>query len=93
MQGFLYKCIGVVLRKTNTTDFVREHLNLLFATVDHTSQIEREGCAMALGFCAASHLDQSLVKLEEITKTDMVRKSTGFMGFMKVCVWQIFGNF
>eukprot|EP00795_Rhopilema_esculentum_P001016 gene1016-15340_t len=82
-KGFLYKCIGVVLRKTNTADFVREHLNLIFATVDHSSQIEREGCAMALGFCAASHLDQCLVKLEEITKTDMVRKSTGFMGFMK----------
>ena len=39
---------------------------------------------MALGFCAASHLDQCLLKLEEITKTDMIRKSSGFMGFIKV---------
>ena len=92
-QGFLYKCIGVVLRKTNTTDFVREHLNLLFTTVDHTNEIEREGCAMALGFCAASHLDQCLVKLEEVTKNDMVRKSTGFMGFMKVCLFMLVVSF
>lgn len=82
-KGFLFKCIGLVLRKTNTSDFVREHLNLLFSTVDHTNEIEREGYAVAMGFCAASHLDQCLVKLEEVTKTDMVRKSTGFMGFMK----------
>ena len=72
------------MRKTNTIDFVREHLNLLFSTVDHTNDIEREGCAMALGFCAASHLDQCLVKLEEVTKTDMIRKSSGFMGLIKV---------
>jgi len=82
-KGFLYKCIGIVLRKTSTTDFVREHLNLIFSTVDHSNDIEREGCAMALGFCGASHLDQCLVKLEEVTKTDMVRRSSGFMGFIK----------
>ena len=48
---------------------------------------------MALGFCAASHLDQCLVKLEEITKTDMIRKSSGFMGFIKVSSMEKFTQF
>ena len=74
----------MALRKIGTTDFIREHLNLIFSTVNHASQKEREGCAMGAGFCAASHFDQCLMKLEEITKTDMIRKSTGFMGLMKV---------
>ena len=74
----------MVLRKIGTTDFIREHLNLIFSTVDHGNQIEREGCAVSIGFCAASHLDQCLMKLEEITKTQMVRKATGFMGLIKV---------
>ena len=73
-----------MLRKIGTTDFIREHLNLIFATVDHNNQLQREGCAVGIGFCAASHLDQCLMKLEEVTKTQMVRKATGFMGLMKV---------
>lgn len=73
-----------MLRKIGTTDFIREHLNLIFEKVDHNNQIEREGCAVGIGFCAASHLDQCLMKLEEVTKTQMVRKATGFMGLMKV---------
>ena len=84
LQNFLYKCLGVVLRKIGTTDFIREHLNLIFSTVDHNNQVQREGCAVGVGFCAASHLDQCLMKLEEVTKTQMVRKATGFMGLMKV---------
>eukprot|EP00794_Sanderia_malayensis_P004075 gene4075-4629_t len=82
-KGFFFKCFGILLRKAGTKDFIREHLNLLFTSVDHVSQIEREGCAVGIGFCAASHLDQCLVKLEEVTKTEMVRKATGFMGLSK----------
>ncbi|XP_066933993.1 maestro heat-like repeat-containing protein family member 1 [Clytia hemisphaerica] len=82
-KNFLYKCLGVILRKIGTTDFIREHLNLIFSTVDHNNQVEREGCAVGIGFCAASHLDQCLMKLEEVTKTQMIRKATGFMGLMK----------
>ncbi len=88
LQSFLYKCLGIVLRKAGTSDFIREHLNLIFSSVDHTSQIEREGCAIGIGFCAASHLDKCLVKLEEITKTEMIRKSTGFMGLTKVLLFE-----
>ena len=33
----------MILRKIGTTDFIREHLNLIFSTVDHNNQVEREG--------------------------------------------------
>lgn len=43
-----------------------------------------QGCAIALGYTAASHLDTVLSKLENVAKNDMVRKSSGILGFMKV---------
>ena len=43
-----------------------------------------QGCAIGVGFCAGSHLDLVLTKLEQVAKNQMVRKSTGLLGFMKV---------
>ncbi len=42
-----------------------------------------QGAAFGAGFCAASHLDTVVAKLEAVTKEDMVRKSKGFFGFSK----------
>lgn len=42
-----------------------------------------QGCAIGTGFCAASHLDTVVTKLEQVAKDDMVRKSKGFFGFSK----------
>ena len=39
---------------------------------------------MALGFCATSHLDAVLTKLENVTKNDITKKSSGMFSFMKV---------
>ena len=41
-KGFLYKCLGVVLRKSTHKQFVQKHLDTMFATVKHSSQVERE---------------------------------------------------
>lgn len=41
-KGFLYKCMGVVLRKSTHKQFVQKHLDTMFATVKHSSQLERE---------------------------------------------------
>lgn len=82
-KNFLYKCIGVVIRKSTKKDFVNKMLDLIFSTVKHTDQTEREGCAVALGFCATSHLDAVLTKLENVTKNEMTKKSGGILGFMK----------
>ena len=42
MQGFGYKCLGVVMRKATHKKFVQDHLKLMFSSVKHYSQIERE---------------------------------------------------
>ncbi|XP_048576780.1 maestro heat-like repeat-containing protein family member 1 isoform X2 [Nematostella vectensis] len=82
-KNFLFKCIGIVLRKVTQKDFLQIQLNEMFNSVKHSCQIEREGCAIGLGFCAGTNLDIALIKLEQITKTDMVKKSSGILGFMK----------
>jgi len=41
-QNFLYKCIGIVMRKSTKKDFVGKMLDLVFGTVKHTDQTERE---------------------------------------------------
>ena len=42
---------------------------------------------MAFGFCASRNFDTVLSKLEQVTKTEMVPKSSGFLGLMKVCIF------
>ena len=41
-QGFLYKCLGVLMRKSHHKQFVNSHLEMMFATIRHSSQAERE---------------------------------------------------
>ena len=98
------------MRKSTKKEFVAKHLDLIFSTVKHTSQLEREvsltvfyrrkftyslkifklycrffqGCAIASGFTAASHLDSAIAKLDSVMKNDSGRKSGGFLGFIKV---------
>ncbi|XP_074645058.1 maestro heat-like repeat-containing protein family member 1 [Tubulanus polymorphus] len=79
-KNFLYKSLGIVMRKTTKKDFVTNSLDVIFGTVKHTEQLEREGCAIALGFCASSHLDTVLTKLEMMSKTDSNRKTS----FLKI---------
>ncbi|CAH1780505.1 unnamed protein product, partial [Owenia fusiformis] len=82
-KNFLYKCLGIVLRKSTKKDFVNKQIDVIFSSVKHTSQTEREGCAIGLGFSATSHLDAVLAKLEHIAKNDIGKKSSGFLGFIK----------
>lgn len=42
-----------------------------------------QGCAIGTGFSAASHLDTVVLKLEQVAREDMVRKSKGFFGLSK----------
>ena len=47
-QNFLYKCLGVILRKSTKKDLVTKHLDIIFSSVKHTDQTERE-VGIALG--------------------------------------------
>lgn len=82
-KNFLYKCLGIVLKAVTKKDFVQSHLSVIFSSTKHSDTQEKEGCAMAFGFCASRNFDTVLSKLEQVTKTEMVPKSSGFLGLMK----------
>ncbi len=39
------KHLGLVLQKLNHKDFIKARLDVMFAAVDHTSEVERAGFA------------------------------------------------
>lgn len=56
------------MQKSGHKEFIRTKLEVMFASVDHTNALESEGCAVGFGFCAATHLDIVLEKLQAVTK-------------------------
>ncbi|KJE96498.1 hypothetical protein CAOG_06818 [Capsaspora owczarzaki ATCC 30864] len=82
-KNFLLRCIGVCMKKSTNKNFIKTHLDIMFNSIDHKDQVEREGVAQGFGFAASSHLDTVIEKLQTVTKTDMVRKSSGFFGMVK----------
>ncbi|KAI0215333.1 Maestro heat-like repeat-containing protein family member 1 [Lamellibrachia satsuma] len=81
-KNFLLKCLGVVMRRATTTRFVQQSLYDAFSYIQHFSQLEREGFAIAAGFAAAAHLDTAL---EVIARLDASSKkpSGGLFSFIK----------
>ena len=43
-----------------------------------------KGLAIGIGFSAGTNLDQVLLKLDQVSKTEMTKKSSGILSFMKV---------
>ncbi|XP_064410089.1 maestro heat-like repeat-containing protein family member 1 isoform X3 [Latimeria chalumnae] len=82
-KGFLYKCVGVCLQRSCSKEVVKKRLQEILMGARFHEEAEREGLAMAVGFCAASHLDGTLAKLEEFGKSDVVKKSSGLFSILK----------
>ncbi|XP_078392967.1 maestro heat-like repeat-containing protein family member 1, partial [Cetorhinus maximus] len=82
-KGFLYKCTGVVLRQTLSADVVRKQLMEILQTVRHAEPLEREGVAVCIGFCAKTHLNDTLAKLEDFGKSDILKKSPSLFHILK----------
>ncbi|XP_072110546.1 maestro heat-like repeat-containing protein family member 1 [Mobula birostris] len=82
-KGFLYKCAGVVLRQSANADLVRRQLLELLQSVRHIEVLEREGVAVCVGFCATTHLDDTLSKLEDFGKSDIFKKSPSLFNILK----------
>ncbi|KAM7283090.1 maestro heat-like repeat-containing protein family member 1 isoform X4 [Ixodes scapularis] len=78
----LLQLLGVVMKKVANKQFVNGALDKIFEHVNHTHPEEREGCAVAVGYCGTSHLDAVLVKLEQVAKDDL-RKNSGLLSFLK----------
>ena len=45
---------------------------------------DTQGCAIAMGYTASSHLDTVLTKLESVAKNEMGKKSGGIFSMLKV---------
>ncbi|KAM3720959.1 Maestro heat-like repeat-containing protein family member [Dirofilaria immitis] len=82
-KAFLMRCLGGALALSTNTSFVVDHLILLFRSTLHAQQVERTGCAQAIGYCATTHTDLVLTELENIAKWENLKKSSGLFGFIK----------
>ncbi|KAJ1368157.1 hypothetical protein KIN20_029230 [Parelaphostrongylus tenuis] len=82
-KAFLLRCLGTALSKIALKSFVVDHLMLMFRSTQHTVPMERQGCARGVGACASFHTDLVLVELENVSKWEHAKKSTGFFGFIK----------
>lgn len=78
----LLQLLGAVMKKVSSKQFINGALDKIFEHINHVHPREREGCALAVGMCAASHLDAVVVKLEQVAKDDL-RKNSGILSFLK----------
>jgi hypothetical protein len=89
------KQLGLVLQKSTHKEFLRTKLEVLLQSCNPSNADERQGCAQAFGYCAASHLDMALEKLQHALNPnsaaalaaaggspakDSAKKSGGFLG-------------
>lgn len=78
----------LVSRKFIRFSFICDHFSLKIL-----SFFAQQGCAQGVGYCSSSHIDIVLTKLENVAKLEYQRKSTGFLGFIKVNLTDRFKNF
>ncbi|KAM3873621.1 maestro heat-like repeat-containing protein family member 1 [Diretmus argenteus] len=82
-KSFLYRCLGVTLQQCYNKEVVKKQLQEILLTARHNDAIEREGVAMGVGLCANSHLEGTLVKLDEFGKSDAFKKSPSIFNLLK----------
>ncbi|XP_075937478.1 maestro heat-like repeat-containing protein family member 1 isoform X3 [Anarhichas minor] len=82
-KSFLYRCIGVTLQQCFNKELVKKQLQEILLTARHNDAVEREGVAIGVGLCANSHLEGTLAKLEEFSKSDAFKKSPSIFNLLK----------
>ncbi|CAG6015929.1 unnamed protein product [Menidia menidia] len=82
-KSFLYRCIGVTLQQCFNKELVKKQLQEILLIARHNDAIEREGVAMGIGLCAASHLEGTLAKLDEFGKSEAFKKSPSIFNLLK----------
>ncbi|XP_048364744.1 maestro heat-like repeat family member 5 [Sphaerodactylus townsendi] len=65
---FLYQYYGAILRTSDNSQLVQEHLCKILA-LSHRGATETKGIAFAVGLAASRHLDEVLKVLEDFSKT------------------------
>nr|XP_033790369.1 maestro heat-like repeat-containing protein family member 1 isoform X2 [Geotrypetes seraphini] len=82
-KDFLYRCIGTVLKSCPSKEEVKKQLQELLMTARYQEDVEREGLACAIGICAVNHFDETLTKLEEFHKSDVLKKNMMIFSLFK----------
>ncbi|XP_031729629.1 maestro heat-like repeat-containing protein family member 1 isoform X1 [Anarrhichthys ocellatus] len=82
-KSFLYRCIGVTLQQCFNKELVKKQLQEILLAARHNDAVEREGVAIGVGLCANSHLEGTLAKLEEFSKSDAFKKSPSIFNLLK----------
>ncbi|XP_078286204.1 maestro heat-like repeat-containing protein family member 1 [Rhinoraja longicauda] len=82
-KGFLYKCVGIALQLTQSQGVVKRKLQVMLQIVQHDKDLEREGIATAIGYCAQTHLETSLTVLKNCSKLNIFKKTASFYQIMK----------
>ncbi|KAM9304369.1 maestro heat-like repeat-containing protein family member 1 isoform 2-T2 [Morus bassanus] len=82
-KNFLYKCIGTTLGACTSKDLVQKQLQELLETARYHEKAEREGLASCFGICAINHLEETLAKLEDFVRSDVLKKSVGLFSMFK----------
>jgi hypothetical protein len=80
---FLMRCLGKVLKSTNSRTLVLDRLGAVFSATNHAEERQQVACAKAFGNCAATHLALVLDKLEILLKAGAQKKSSSFFGLLK----------
>eukprot|EP00013_Stygamoeba_regulata_P006034 CAMPEP_0177640424 /NCGR_PEP_ID=MMETSP0447-20121125/6535_1 /TAXON_ID=0 /ORGANISM="Stygamoeba regulata, Strain BSH-02190019" /LENGTH=1747 /DNA_ID=CAMNT_0019142493 /DNA_START=242 /DNA_END=5485 /DNA_ORIENTATION=- len=66
------KHLGLILQKLQHKAFINEKLDLMFKCIEpHQDDVQRQGCAQGFGYCAATHLDASLERLQDLLRPKM----------------------
>lgn len=84
LRSLAIKQLGVVVQRNTSKDFVRSKMDFLFATTNHKDELESNGCASAIGYISATHLDIVLEKMQEIFGLCTGKKTSGGLFSKKV---------
>eukprot|EP00012_Vannella_robusta_P000552 CAMPEP_0206186026 /NCGR_PEP_ID=MMETSP0166-20121206/2167_1 /ASSEMBLY_ACC=CAM_ASM_000260 /TAXON_ID=95228 /ORGANISM="Vannella robusta, Strain DIVA3 518/3/11/1/6" /LENGTH=1620 /DNA_ID=CAMNT_0053601351 /DNA_START=1 /DNA_END=4863 /DNA_ORIENTATION=- len=80
MKKCALKHTGLILQRISRREYIKDKLDFIFNTIDHSDPLERQGCAQAYGFCSASQLDIVLDKIKSLAEAGS-KKSGGFFSF------------
>lgn len=83
-KAFAMRLLGAALSRVANPTFVTEHILLVFRTANHQNNVEREGCAQAMGHCASVHTDLVLTELENVSKWEHAKRAnSSIFSFIK----------
>uniref|UniRef100_UPI00398E97DC maestro heat-like repeat-containing protein family member 1 n=1 Tax=Pristiophorus japonicus TaxID=55135 RepID=UPI00398E97DC len=72
-KGFLYKCLGMVLHHSGSTDIKRK-IGQMLQSAQHREAVEREGVSVGIGFCSITNFEATFSSLMDYN-LNLLKKS------------------